>query len=184
VGSEMCIRDSPIPFKARILATTSRDLHADVERGTFRQDLFLRLNATQIGLAPLRERKEDIPLLIDYFLEKYAGADQSKTKFSPAAIQHLCGHDWPGNVRELEEKVREAISVRSGSIIGASDIKLTPELPDDRRWAEDLTSYLDKRERHAIVQALRESQGDKSAAARLLGIAESALQKRLQYYDL
>ena len=174
----------PIPFKARILATTSRDLKADVERGTFRQDLFLRLNATQISLAPLRERKEDIPLLIDYFLEKYEGADQSKAKFSPAAIQYLCGHDWPGNVRELEEKVRQVVSARSGPIIGVSDIKLTPELPDDRRWAEDLTSYLDKRERQAIVQALRESQGDKSAAARLLGIAESALQKRLQYYDL
>ena len=174
----------PIPFKARILATTSRDLQADVERGTFRQDLFLRLNATQISLAPLRERKEDIPLLIDYFLEKYEGADQSKTKFSTAAIRYLCGHDWPGNVRELEEKVRQVVSARSGPIIGVSDIKLTPELPDDRRWAEDLTSYLDKRERQAIVQALRESQGDKSAAARLLGIAESALQKRLQYYDL
>jgi DNA-binding NtrC family response regulator len=174
----------PIPFKARILATTSRDLQADVERGTFRQELFLRLNATQISLAPLRERKEDIPLLIDYFLEKYEGADQSKTKFSAASIRYLCEHDWPGNVRELEEKVRQLISVRSGPVIDVSDLKLTPELPDDRRWAADLTSYLDERERQAIVQALRESQGDKSGAARLLGIAESALQKRLQYYDL
>lgn len=174
----------PIPFKARILATTSRDLQADVERGTFRQDLFFRINTTQISLPPLRERKEDIPLLIDYFLEKNEAADQSKAKFSPAAIQYLCGHEWPGNVRELEEKVREAISVGSGPVIEVGDLKLTPELPDDRRWAADLTSYLDERERQAIVEALRESQGDKSAAARMLGIAESALQKRLQYYDL
>ena len=174
----------PIPFKARILATTSRDLQADVERGTFREDLFLRLNATPISLAPLRERKEDIPLLIDYFLEKHEAAEPSKTKFSAAAIQHLCAHDWPGNVRELEEKVRGAISVSSGPVIDVSDLKVTPELPDDRRWAEDLTSYLDERERQNIVQALRDSQGDKLAAARLLGIAESALQKRLQYYDL
>jgi len=174
----------PLPFKARILATTSRDLQLDVKRGTFREDLFVKLNATQISLCPLRERKEDIPLLVDYFLEKYETTDQPKTQFSPAAIQQLRAHDWPGNVRELEEKVREAISAHSGPIVDVADLKLTPELPDDRQWAADLTSYLDDRERQAIVQALRESQGDKSAAARLLGIAESALQKRLQYYDL
>jgi DNA-binding NtrC family response regulator len=174
----------PLPFKARILATSSRDLQAEVKRGTFRQDLFLRLNATPINLAPLRDRKEDIPLLIDYFLERYGGTDQSKIKFSAAAIQHLCGHDWPGNVGELEEKVREAISACSGPIIDVSDVKLTPESPDDRRWVADVTTYLDERERQNILQALRDSQGDKSAAARLLGIAESALQKRLQYYDL
>jgi transcriptional regulator with PAS, ATPase and Fis domain len=174
----------PIPFKARILATTSRDLQAEVERGTFRQDLFLRLNATPISLPPLRERKEDIPLLIDYFLEKYERADQPGMKLSPAAVQYLCGHAWPGNVRELEERIRQAMSVCCNPMIDLSDIKLTPELPDDRRWAADLTSYLDERERRAIVQALRESQGDRSAAARLLGIAESALQKRLQYYHL
>ena len=174
----------PLPFKARILATTSRDLQAEVERGTFRQELFLRLNATQITLAPLRERREDIPLLIDYLLEKYEGAEQSKTKFSPAAIQHLCAHDWPGNVRELEEKVRQAISVHSGAIVDVSDLNLSPELPDDRRWAADITSCLDEQERDAIIRALRDSQGDKSAAARLLGMAESALQKRLHYYEL
>ena len=174
----------PIPFKARILATTSRDLQAEVERGTFREDLFLRLNATPISLAPLRERKEDIPLLVDYFLEKYEAADQSKVKFSAAAIQSLCGHGWPGNVRELEEKVQEAVSTCSGQLIEPSDLKLTLESPDDRRWAADLTLYLDQRERQNIVQALRDSQGDRAAAARLLGIAESALQKRLQYYDL
>lgn len=174
----------PLPFKARILATTSRDLQADVKRGTFREDLFVKLNATQISLCPLRERKEDIPLLVDYFLEKYETTDQPKTQFSPAAIQQLLAHEWPGNVRELEEKVRQAISTHSGPIVDVADLKLTPELPDDRQWAADLTSYLDDRERQAIVHALRESQGDKSAAARLLGIAESALQKRLQYYDL
>ena len=173
----------PIPFKARILATTSRDLQADVERGTFRRDLFLRLNTTQIGLAPLRERKEDIPLLVDYFLEKYEGADHP-TKFSSAAIHQLCAYDWPGNIRELQKKVRQALSSHPGSVIDLSELKLTPELPDDRQWAADFTSCLDDRERHTIVQALRDSQGDKSAAARLLGMAESALQKRIQYFDL
>jgi DNA-binding NtrC family response regulator len=174
----------PIPFRARVLATTSRDLQAEVERGTFRRDLFLRLNATQISLAPLRERKEDIPLLIDYFLEKYEGPDHSKAKFSAAAIQHLCDYGWPGNVRELRKIVQEAVQLHPGAIIDVCNLKLNPELPNDQRWAADLTSYLDERERHTIIQALRDSQGDKSAAARLLGIAESALQKRLQYYDL
>jgi DNA-binding NtrC family response regulator len=173
----------PIPFKAAVLATTARDLQAEVERGTFRHDLLLRLNTTQINLAPLRERKEDIPLLIDYFLEKYEGADHP-TKFSAAAIQRLCAYDWPGNVRELQKKIQQAISSHSGSVIDVDNLKLTPGLPDDRQWAADLTSCLDDRERHAIVQALRDAQGDKSAAARQLGIAESALQKRIQYFDL
>jgi DNA-binding NtrC family response regulator len=174
----------PVPFKARILATTSRDLQLEVERGTFREDLYLRLNATPIRLVPLRERKEDIPLLIDYFLDKYETIDHSKTKFSAAAIQVLCGYHWPGNVRELEDKVRQAISVSSGPVIDVGDIRLTPDEPDDRRWAADMTLFLDQRERQNIVQALRDSQGNKAAAARMLGIAESALQKRLQYYDL
>jgi DNA-binding NtrC family response regulator len=173
----------PLPFKARVLATTSRDLQADVERGAFRRDLLLRLTATQINLVPLRERKEDIPLLVDYFLEKYEG-DQPKTKFSPAAIQHLCAYDWPGNVRELRKIVQQAVQLHPGTIVEVVNLKLNTELPDDRRWAANLTSCLDERERHNIIQALRDSQGDKSAAARLLGIAESALQKRLQYYDL
>lgn len=174
----------PIPFKARILATTSCDLQTEVEKGRFREDLFGLLNATPLSLAPLRERKEDIPLLADYFVERYEGPDQPKTKFSASAMHQLCVHNWPGNVRELEQRVKQAVSACSGQIIEVSDLKLTPESPDDRRWAEDLTSYLDQRERQNIVQALRDSQGDKSAAARLLGLAESALRKRLQYYDL
>jgi len=173
----------PLPFKARVLATTSRNLQADVERGAFRRDLLLRLTATQINLVPLRERKEDISLLVDYFLEKYEG-DQPKTKFSAAAIQHLSAYDWPGNLRELRKIVQQAVELHPGAVVEVCNLKLTPELPDDRRWAANLTSYLDDRERHTIIQALRDSQGDKSAAARLLGIAESALQKRLQYYDL
>jgi two-component system, NtrC family, response regulator AtoC len=173
----------PVPFKARILATTSRNLQADVERGTFRQDLFLRLNTMQIHLPPLRERKEDIPLLIDYFVAKYEPADSLEIKFSPAAVQYMCEYDWPGNVRELEDKVRQAVSNHSGSLIDVSDLKLA-ELPDDHRWAVDLTSCLDDREKQAIVDALRAAHGDISAAARVLGMAEPALQKRLHYYDL
>ncbi len=173
----------PLPFKARVLATTSRDLRNDVERGNFREDLFLQLSAMQINLAPLRERKEDIPLLIDYFLEKWESVDESKAKFSAAAIRYLCDHDWPGNVQELEDAVQRA-KLSSAPIIEIGDLNIRPELPDDRRWAADVTSYLDDRERHAIMHALRESQGDRSSAARLLGIAESALQKRLQYYNL
>jgi len=171
-----------LPFKARVLASTSGDLEADVKRGAFREDLFLRLNAAQINLVPLRERKDDIPLLMDYFLEKYA--EGGEMKFSAAAAQHLSAYNWPGNVRELEETVQQAISVHSGQTIEVGDCALQSKLPDDRQWAEDVTLYLDDRERQSIVQALRESQGDPSSAARLLGMAESALQKRIQYYHL
>ena len=138
---------NPIPFKARVLATTSRDLKHEVKRGAFRQDLFLRLTATQICLPPLRERTEDIPLLVDYFLEKYEGSNQS-TQFSPAAIQHLRAHDWPGNVRELQEKIQQVVSNRSGSTIEVTDLNLTTsELPTDQRWAAGLSSYLDEHAR-------------------------------------
>jgi two-component system response regulator AtoC len=172
-----------IPFKARILATTSRDLNADVQRGTFREDFFVRLSGMQILLPPLRERKEDIPLLVDYFLQKHS-ATEGQPKFSAAAIQCLCERDWPGNIRELEQQVRDAVAACSSGVVQIDDLKDASDLPDDRRWAADLTTCLDERERQAIVQALRESRGDKSAAARRLGIAESALQKRLQYYHL
>jgi DNA-binding NtrC family response regulator len=173
----------PLPFNARVLATTSRDLRSDVERGNFREDLFFRLSAMQIRVAPLRERKEDIPLLIDYFLEKCEDG-QSRSKFSDAAMRYLGDYDWPGNVGELEEAVRRADSLASGPTIEVSDVKLRPEPPDHRRWTAGITSYLDDRERQGITEALREAHGDKSAAARVLGIAESALQKRLQYYNL
>lgn len=173
----------PLPFNARILATTSRNLRTDVERGNFREDLFLRLSAMQINMAPLRERKEDIPLLIDYFLEGCEVA-QSRPKFSDAAMRYLCDHDWPGNVGELEDAVRRAVSLAVEPTIEIGDVKLYPEPPDHRRWTAGITSYLDERERHALTEALREARGDRPSAARMLGIEETALQKRLQYYNL
>jgi DNA-binding NtrC family response regulator len=173
----------PLPFNARVLATTSRDLRADVERGNFREDLFFRLSAMQIDVAPLRERKQDIPLLVDYFLEK-SEVGQSRAAFSDAAIRYLCDYDWPGNVRELEDAMRRVISLASGPAIEIGDLKLCLDPPDHRRWSAGITSYLDDRERQGITEALRETHGDKLAAARMLGIGESALQKRLQYYNL
>jgi DNA-binding NtrC family response regulator len=173
----------PLPFNARVLATTSRDLRMEVERGNFREDLFFRLSALQINMAPLRERKQDIPLLVDYFLQT-CEAGQSRAAFSDAATRYLCDHDWPGNVGELEDAVRRAISLASGRAIEIGDLKLCLESHDHRRWTAGITSYLDDRERQGITDALREAHGDKLAAARMLGIAESALQQRLQYYNL
>lgn len=176
----------PLPFNARILATSSRDLRPDVESGNFREDLFFRLSALQINLAPLRERKQDIPLLVDYFLEKLEKCQegQSKAKFSAEAMRYLCDQDWPGNVSELQNVVRRAVSMVSSLAIEVSDLELCLESPDHRRWTAGVSSYLDDRERQGITAALREAHGDTLAAARMLGIAESALQKRLQYYNL
>ena len=172
----------PLPFNARILVTTSRDLRSDVECGNFREDLFFRLSALHINLAPLRERKQDIPLLVDYFLEKCeAGA---RANFSADGMRYLCDQEWPGNVRQLQDVVRRAISIASGRAIEVGDLKLCLESPDHRRWTAGVSSYLDDRELQGITAALREAHGDKLAAARMLGIAESAFQKRLQYYNL
>ena len=173
----------PLPFNARVLATTSRDLRIDVERGNFREDLFFRLSAMHITLAPLRERKQDIPLLVDYFLEQ-CEERQPRTKFSDAAMNYLRDYDWPGNVLELEETVRRAHSLASGPTIQVDDIKLHRDPPDHRRWTAGIASYLDDREREGITQALSQAHGDTSVAARVLGIAETTLQNRLRYYNL
>jgi len=114
---------SDLPFKARIIAASCRDLQSQVKAGTFREDLYLRLNVMQIDLPPVRERKNDIPLLVDSFIDKYRDSE-SEIEFSLAAMSYLLAYDWPGNVRELEDAVRHAISAACGPIVGVEDLNL------------------------------------------------------------
>ncbi len=167
----------------RIIAATNQDLRAALEQGTFREDLYYRLNVLPINLPPLRQRKEDIPYLIDHFLEKYSADTGGRIKeITPAAVDKLSAYHWPGNVRELENIIERAMVLARSDSIGVDDVHLdqaragTPSgdvafLPDGMT--------LDQYEQQLIREALRRADDNKSQAARLLGLTRNALRYRL-----
>jgi DNA-binding NtrC family response regulator len=173
-----------VPLSARIIAATNRDLDAAVRQGTFRQDLFFRLNVVQIKIPPLRERKTDIPILVNSFLEKFSEANGKVRTISEDAIARMMAYDWPGNVRELENAIERAIALGSGPILHAGDLPTNLQNgTGDRLPQNDEMMPLDELERRAILRALRESGGDKLAAARMLGIGKTTLYRKLKQYD-
>jgi DNA-binding NtrC family response regulator len=173
-----------IPLSARIIAATNRDLDAAVRQGTFRQDLFFRLNVVQIKIPPLRERKTDIPILVNSFLEKFSEANGRMRTISEDAIARMMAYDWPGNVRELENAIERAIALGSGPILHAGDLPTNLQYGiGDRLPQNDELLPLDELERRAILRALREAGGDKLAAARMLGIGKTTLYRKLKQYD-
>ena len=173
-----------IPLSARIIAATNRDLDAAVRQGTFRQDLFFRLNVVQIKIPPLRERKTDIPILVNSFLEKFSEANGPMRTISEDAIARMMAYDWPGNVRELENAIERAIALGSGPILQVGDLPTNLHYGTGERLPQnDELLPLDELERRAILRALREAGGDKLAAARLLGIGKTTLYRKLRQYD-
>jgi DNA-binding NtrC family response regulator len=169
----------------RLLAATNRDLRAALEEGTFREDLYYRLNVVPIDIPPLREHKEDIPGLATLFLARFAkdsGREDKITGISPAAMQLLTSHYWPGNVRELQNVIERASALTAGTRLEASDIQLdTPRNRSnssaERFLPEGMT--LDQWEDEMIREALKRAGGNKSQAARLLGLSRNALRYRL-----
>ncbi len=165
----------------RLIAATNRDLRAALEEGTFRQDLYYRLNVVAIDIPPLREHKEDIPALADFFLQRFAQASgKGLIGISPEAIEILMQFPWPGNVRELENVLERSVTFAAGATLGPADIRLdrtgqststAPVIP------EGMT--LDQWEQEIIREALRRSNGNKSQAARSLGLTRNALRYRL-----
>jgi len=173
-----------ISIATRIIAATNRDLDEAVRQGQFRQDLFFRLNVVQIKLPPLRERKSDIPILVNSFLEKFGDTNGKVQTISEDAMARLIAHDWPGNVRELENAVERAVALGSGSMLHVGDLPSNLQyVPDDRMPKNDELLPLEELERRAILRALRESSGDKLAAARLLGIGKTTLYRKLKQYE-
>ncbi len=173
----------------RVIAATNVDLRAALEQGTFRQDLYYRLNVVPINLPPLRERKEDIPFLADHFMKKHSRELRGKeARLTDAAVQKLMSYHWPGHVRELENVIERSLVLGSGELLDAAEIKLdtnpqpraassgSPVLP------EGMT--LDQLEQEIIRDALERSHGNKSQAARLLGITRNALRYRLSQMGL
>ena len=173
-----------ISIATRIIAATNRDLDVAVRQGQFRQDLFFRLNVVQIKMPPLRERKSDIPILVSSFLEKFSDSNGNVQTISEDAMARLIGYDWPGNVRELENAVERAVALGSGSILHVGDLPSNLQYGSGERMPQsDEVLPLDELERRAILRALRESGGDKLAAARLLGIGKTTLYRKLKQYE-
>jgi len=171
----------------RVIAATNQDLRAALEQGTFRQDLYYRLNVVPISIPPLRERKEEIPYLVDYFIARFAReSDKPLTSITPAALHLLADFHWPGNVRELENIIERAVALSTGTVIDVVDIRLDISTPGPAGVAaggsvpfppEGMT--LEQFEDEIIREALRRSSGNKSQAARLLGLSRNALRYRL-----
>jgi DNA-binding NtrC family response regulator len=172
--------NEPIKVDFRCIAATNKDLEVLVKAGTFRPDLYYRLHVFCIGIPPLRERREDIPLLVDHFLNKFCMATSRPVpQISTEALDLLIRHDWPGNVRELENAVERALVVGRGPEIRAADFSF-PFQADEPKSGRTL----DDVERAHIERVLRETQHNMSRAARILDIDRTTLYNKVRRYNL
>ena len=181
----------------RVIAATNRDLVKEVEAGRFRQDLYYRLNVMRLRLAPLRDRKEDVPALLLHFLNRYGNGH----KISTEAMHSLRDYDWPGNVRELEHAVQQIVAMNSGPWITPADLPSTVvnrslERQLETNGAPATQSFfpggfeqrgvipLAEVEKRVIMQALEYTKGDRTVAAAMLGIGRTTLYRKLKEYGL
>src|SRR5579862_9176034 len=172
-----------IKVDVRLIAATNRDLREALEQGTFREDLYYRLNVVPIDIAPLRQRKEDIPDLVNLFISRFDDESRKTIEgITPQAMQILVSYHWPGNVRELQNIVERACALAKENVLEAADIHL------DQRPAKAANSHpgflpdgmtLEQWEDEMVQEALRRANGNKSQAARLLGLSRNALRYRL-----
>ena len=170
----------PIRADVRVIATTNRDLRDAVARGQFRTDLYYRIDVFPIRVPPLRERRDDIPLLADSFLREFAHPPETRpAALRPDALDALRTYDWPGNVRELRNVLERATIVCEQGMIRADDLSLWPAVPQ----SVDSTD-LDVIERQAIERVMRDVNGNKTKASRQLGISRTQLYMRLRKHGL
>jgi two-component system response regulator HydG len=180
----------PIPINVRILAATNRDLEQAVAQGTFRRDLYFRLNVLTLRIPPLRQRKQDIPLLVGHFLERLARATGVQRNISDDALKLLLAYEWPGNVRELENSIERACALTTGPTIHVGDLP-----PNIQSWRDQVQTAapvaespskgivpIAEMEKQAILAAIEQLHGDKLEAARLLGIGKTTLYRKLKEY--
>ncbi len=183
----------PIQVDIRVIAATNKDLQAAIKEGTFREDLYYRLNVIHIETPPLRERREDIPLLVSHFSRKYAKDNEQEPKtFAPEAVDYMTRYEWPGNVRQLENMVERCIVLAPRETVGAED--LPPEIKDEEAQFKsavdllpvrlDLSDTLEKIEANLVRRALVRADFVQVKAAELLGISKSLLQYKLKKYKI
>jgi DNA-binding NtrC family response regulator len=182
----------------RVVAATNRDLAREVEKGTFRRDLFYRLNVVNIRLAPLRDRAGDIPLLIEHFLERYG----NQHSLTAEAMDAMLSYDWPGNVRELEHCIQHMVALNSGPLLHVGDLPsmlqhhlqiqrgdlmsmaVSAPVANGPPAAPGVPLPLVELERRAIVDALEFTHGDRAVAAQMLGIGRTTLYRKIKEYRL
>jgi two-component system response regulator AtoC len=172
--------NEPIRVDVRVISATNKDLRKAIEKQEFREDLYYRLNVINIELPPLRERKEDIPLLAEHFLNKFATENQKEiTGFSPEAMELVLGYDWPGNVRELENAIERAVILAKDSIITIADL---PQENLSLAYSTTPRKNLKEVEKGHIWKIIRETGENYSEAARILGISRMTLYNKAKEY--
>lgn len=176
------------PNENRIVAASTRDPEIAVQQGTFRRDLYARLNIFAVRVPALRDRKEDVGLLAEFFLEKFTLTRGSRRSLSPEVMRMLMSYDWPGNVRELKECVEYACAACSGPVITVDDLPLQIQciasgtaVPDVQSGSRILP--LAEVEKQTILKALERLNGDKAMTARVLGIGKTTLYRKLKEYS-
>ncbi len=177
-----------IKVDVRIIAATNKDLREEVKKGRFREDLFYRLNVIPITIPALRDRKEDIPLLVEHFLKKFNTHLRKNVRFSRDAIKALLEYDYPGNVRELENIVERAVILCSGEIINREDLPIsqssTSTVASATTQALSLSEISARAEKEHILRVLKLTGGNKTRAAELLGISRKTLWEKLNAYGI
>jgi two-component system response regulator HydG len=178
-----------VKVDTRVIAATNTDLKSEIQEGRFREDLYFRVNVVMLSVPPLRERREDIPLLAEFFLKKYAEKNRRLIKgFTPLATDLLMRHDWPGNVRELENITERSVIMARGDIITPDELPETLRSldPDLKKTGIDLSPgrSLKAVEKEMILRTLEDTSGNRTHAAKILGISRRTLQLKLKEYGI
>mgnify|MGYP000288940456 CR=1 FL=1 len=174
-----------IKVDVRLIVATNRDLKQEVRKGRFREDLYYRFNVVEINIPPLRERKQDIPLLVDYFLKKYADLSKFKIKgISKKAIEKLMSYDFPGNIRELENIIQRILVTAKNEIIQEDDIYYENKYVMQQNNRTGLVKKVDEYEKGIIMDVLNKTKGHKGEAAKILKITRPTLIAKMKKYKI
>jgi Nif-specific regulatory protein len=182
-----------VKVDVRVVAATNRDLEEAVEKGQFRKDLYFRLQVVELRIDPLRERRDDIPALAEFFLEKFvAKTGRPLRGYSAEALEKLVDYDWPGNVRELQNTIERAVILSRGDVVEPQDVQLSRlrrEAGESRGETAPGTGggplvSLDVLEQRYILQVLEHTAWNKTQAAQTLGIERSTLDRKLKRYQV
>ena len=177
-----------VSVDVRVIAATNRDLEAAYREGTFRKDLYFRLNVVTVHLPALRDRRSDIPMLVHHFLDRYAPS--SNLQVTTAAMKSLLHYDWPGNVRELENCVARAVTLGDHQVIDVNDLPpaIRTEQSSPTSSSQDAasvsTTALAEMERMTILRVFEQANGDKALAGKMLGISRATLYRKLKRYNI
>ena len=178
--------EETVEVDVRIIAATNRDLKEEIRKGTFREDLYYRLNVVNIQVPPLRERRDDIPLLAMAFLSEFAEENGKKLEgFDPKARQALYAYPWPGNVRELRNSVESAVVMAGSGLVGLDDLPPNVRSSGEERDVRvPVGSTLEEAEKILISETLAAQGGNKSRTAEVLGIGRKTLYQKIEEYGL